>query len=227
MAAIAAVAIGVVAADELGIARPQRPAIGVDAEAEPLQGLAILAAQWAAIGAHRLFGPRLLHPGAEARADRVERIAEIGPARRPVGADMAERARLTFPARIRPLRGLDLIGVHAREEIVARVEGADMIEAEPAPVRRLVATRALARRRAEFARQRAARLLALPPGVDASVETRSRSSAFTVGQSHSPYPNKAPYIGRMNTPSTGPVAAEITRRLTSALSPTRLVVSDD
>lgn len=31
----------------------------------------------------------------------------------------------------------------------------------------------------------------------------------------------------MNTPSTGPVAAEITRRLTSALSPTRLVVSDD
>jgi BolA family transcriptional regulator, general stress-responsive regulator len=31
----------------------------------------------------------------------------------------------------------------------------------------------------------------------------------------------------MTDPSTGPVAAEITRRLQSALSPTRLVVSDD
>jgi BolA family transcriptional regulator, general stress-responsive regulator len=31
----------------------------------------------------------------------------------------------------------------------------------------------------------------------------------------------------MNSPATGPVAAEITRRLTSALSPTRLVVTDD
>jgi BolA protein len=31
----------------------------------------------------------------------------------------------------------------------------------------------------------------------------------------------------MNQPATGPVAAEITRRLASALSPTRLVVTDD
>ncbi len=31
----------------------------------------------------------------------------------------------------------------------------------------------------------------------------------------------------MNTLATGPVAAEITRRLTSALSPARLVVIDD
>jgi BolA protein len=31
----------------------------------------------------------------------------------------------------------------------------------------------------------------------------------------------------MNSPATGPVATEITRRLTSALSPTRLVVTDD
>jgi BolA family transcriptional regulator, general stress-responsive regulator len=38
---------------------------------------------------------------------------------------------------------------------------------------------------------------------------------------------KALYIGGMNTQTTGPVAAEIMRRLTSALSPTRLVVTDD
>ena len=31
----------------------------------------------------------------------------------------------------------------------------------------------------------------------------------------------------MNSTTTGPVAAEITRRLETALSPTRLVVSDD
>jgi BolA protein len=31
----------------------------------------------------------------------------------------------------------------------------------------------------------------------------------------------------MTTPATGPIAAEITQRLTSALSPTRLVVTDD
>ncbi len=38
---------------------------------------------------------------------------------------------------------------------------------------------------------------------------------------------KAPYIGAMTDTTTGPVAAEITRRLEAALSPTRLVVTDD
>lgn len=38
---------------------------------------------------------------------------------------------------------------------------------------------------------------------------------------------KAPYIGAMTDTTTGPVAAEITRRLESALAPTRLVVTDD
>ena len=38
---------------------------------------------------------------------------------------------------------------------------------------------------------------------------------------------KALYIGAMTTQTTGPVAAEIERRLVSALSPTRLVVTDD
>jgi BolA protein len=38
---------------------------------------------------------------------------------------------------------------------------------------------------------------------------------------------KAPYIGAMTSTTTGPVAAEITRRLETALAPTRLVVTDD
>jgi BolA protein len=38
---------------------------------------------------------------------------------------------------------------------------------------------------------------------------------------------KAPYIGAMTDTTTGPVAAEITRRLETALSPTHLVVTDD
>jgi BolA family transcriptional regulator, general stress-responsive regulator len=38
---------------------------------------------------------------------------------------------------------------------------------------------------------------------------------------------KAPYIGAMTDTTTGPVAAEITRRLETALAPTRLVVTDD
>lgn len=38
---------------------------------------------------------------------------------------------------------------------------------------------------------------------------------------------QSPYIGRMNQLPTGPIAAEITRRLTEALTPTRLAVIDD
>jgi BolA protein len=38
---------------------------------------------------------------------------------------------------------------------------------------------------------------------------------------------KSAYIGQMSELPTGPVAAEITRRLTAALNPTRLAVIDD
>ena len=50
----------------------------------------------------------------------------------------------------------------------------------------------------------------------------SPSATFNAPRSH-----KAVYIGAMTTTATGPVAAEITQRLVSALSPTRLVVTDD
>ncbi|ABQ68692.1 transcriptional regulator BolA [Rhizorhabdus wittichii RW1] len=38
---------------------------------------------------------------------------------------------------------------------------------------------------------------------------------------------QSPYIERMSELPTGPVAAEISRRLTAALAPTRLAVIDD
>ncbi len=42
-----------------------------------------------------------------------------------------------------------------------------------------------------------------------------------------PFASQTAYIGAMPQPGTGPVAAEITRRLTQALAPTQLRVIDD
>src|SRR3546814_6496424 len=42
-----------------------------------------------------------------------------------------------------------------------------------------------------------------------------------------PASDKAAYIGAMTAPATGPVATEITARLTQALTPTRLEVIND
>jgi BolA protein len=41
------------------------------------------------------------------------------------------------------------------------------------------------------------------------------------------FPSSIPYIGAMSMNPTGPVAAEIARRLTDALSPAQLAVIDD
>ena len=82
---------------------------------------------------------RLVHSLAESRTQCVDRIPEIGPARRQVGAARGtEGAAFGFPARGRRLRRHDLVGGHALEEIIARVEFADMIEAQPAILRRAV-----------------------------------------------------------------------------------------
>ena len=109
----------------------------------------------------------------EAGADRVERIDEIGPARRRRGAGGAEGAGLAVPAAIGVLRVADLVGAHPVEIIVAGVELADMVEAEPAPLARPVEAGALGAGRAELAGRVAAGLGAmLRPPFDPSVEPR-------------------------------------------------------
>ena len=166
MAAVAAVAVGMVAADQLGIAHPERPPVGVEIEPEHAQMPAVGLAQLAPV----LAGAPLR---LEAGADRVERIVEIGPARarRAVGG---EGAGLAVPAAIGILRGADLVGAHPLEIIVAGVELADMVEAEPAPVAGPVEVRAASGAgRAEFAGRVAAGLGArLRPPLDPPVEPR-------------------------------------------------------
>ncbi len=68
-------------------------------------------------------------------------------------AAFEEKARVSVPqARIGPLRLVDLLRAHAPEEIIRLVELADMLEAEPAPLRRAVrAVAAMLGRRAELA----------------------------------------------------------------------------
>src|SRR3546814_20081701 len=119
-------AVGMIVADEFAVAAAQRRAIGVGGEAEQLHRVMLLARQ-ARIGR---LAARLVHPLAKTRAERVHRILEIGPARRQVGAARGtEGAAFGFPAGRRRLRRHDLVGVHSREKIIARVELAHMVEA--------------------------------------------------------------------------------------------------
>src|SRR3546814_1457879 len=75
------------------------------------------------------LAPRRVHPLPEPRAERIHWILEIGPARRQVGAARgAKGAAFGFPAGGRRLRRHDLVGVHARDKIITRVELAHMVE---------------------------------------------------------------------------------------------------
>jgi BolA family transcriptional regulator, general stress-responsive regulator len=116
-----------------------------------------------------------------------------------------------------------------------------MVETEPAIRPRPIAAdpRRVARRRAEFARQIAARLLAhAPAALDPAVEARggalSRAIFLVVLARHAAPSNaKAAYIGAMTDPATAPapisrpLVEEIRERLVAALEPTALTVSND
>src|SRR4051812_43976538 len=170
VAAVAAVAVGMVKADELGIAGAKAAAVDVEIEAEHAQMPAVALADLAPVGAH----PR--PPVGEARADRVERVDEIGPARRRRSAGGAEGAGLAVPAAIGVLGLADLVCAHPLEIIIARIERADMIEAEPAPVARPVETGPVRAGRAELAGRVAAGLGAdLRPPFDPSVKPLARA----------------------------------------------------
>ena len=88
---------------------------------------------------------------------------------------MREGARLALPPGKRPLLRVDFLRAHAGEEIVARVERANMVETEPAirprPLRAIA--RPLRRWRAELARGVATRLRTRPSrSFDPAVEAR-------------------------------------------------------
>src|SRR3546814_8087592 len=76
--AIAAIAVGMIFADEFAVAAAKRRAIGVGGEAEQLHRVMLLARKARIRG----LAPRLVHPLPEPRAECDHRILEIGPARR-------------------------------------------------------------------------------------------------------------------------------------------------
>ncbi len=219
MASVAAIAVGMVAPDEVRITLPQGAAVGIGAKAQHAERLAIGLAQFAAVPAR---GLRII---LEARADGVERIDEIRPSRRrcPGGR---EGAGLSLPATIRGLGRLDLLGAHAAEKIIAVVERPNMVEAEPAPVAGPVerGAAAIGGRRSKLAHGltaglRATLLAAFHPAMKSRLSARARQS--------SAFPDQTDYISEMSAAFTGPVADEITRRLTEALGPTQLRVTND
>src|SRR5690242_1338419 len=124
-----------VLAHELRIAAAQRGAIGVAAQPHRIERLALARGE-----ADESFtlGAIVLRPLPDVRrprADCVERIVEIGPARHAVDARVgAERAGVAAPPGYRRLRLEDLVRRHPLEPVVARVELAHVVEAEPAPV---------------------------------------------------------------------------------------------
>src|SRR4051812_3858645 len=99
-----------------------------------------------------------------------------------------------------------------------------MIEAQPVPVAGAVEIRPPPGRRPELARR-----LAIGPGaaggatLDPAMKPASRTRHFA----RSPEGMEKAYIGRMTEPFTGPLAPEITKRLTDALAPAHLEVVND
>ena len=166
VAAVAAVAIGVERADHIGVAHPQRAAIGIERQTQRGQGTAFSGTDQPAI----IALSRLARAGAG--ADRIERIGKIGPTRRLVDPGGGGKSSgLALPAVHRMLRGKDFIGAHPGEPIVSGVKLTDVIEAIPAVIARTIIAAIKARqartRRAKLARLGAARGIAsaiLPSG---------------------------------------------------------------
>ena len=225
MAAVTAIAIGVITPDEITVAPAQRRAVSILVQPEHAERAAILAGQGFAVLALRR-GALSKTPG-----NGIQRIIEIGPARRAIPGIGGKGARLAFPPGKGALRIMNFIRRHAGEEIVTRVEGTDMVKTEPAIGARpfAIAHHAFCRGRAEFAGLGAARLhTALTRALDPAVETRARPILSVKFPRHAaPRFGKARYIGRMTPPATAPLADIIADRLTSALSPSQLEVINE
>src|SRR6185369_1922533 len=204
-----------IAADQLRIAGAQGLAVGIMAKAQRLEGAALLGREARRIGAHGI------PEGARPQVDRIERILEIRPARRLVHARGGpERPALPVPARGRVLGGDDLVGAHPGKPVIAGVEFAHMVEAEPAIVARAVKPGRAVAGRPEFAllaapRPLAAAPLAARPPADAAMEPVVSHSVANGEES-----------ARLK-PMSGPLAREIERLLTQQFAPTHLAVIND
>src|SRR3546814_720739 len=126
--AVPAVLVGMIAPDPLRIGPADVVQAGAGVQPQHLQGLAILAGKHLSVARNRLLHRRT----GESRAQYIRRIGKARPCRFRIAIG-GEDSRFPFPPGKGALRGLDLVGRHALEIIIARVEGADMIEAEPAP----------------------------------------------------------------------------------------------
>ena len=130
MRAVAAVMIGVILADECGVALAERAAIRIDIEFEQVKRLAVFVGEACPVCA--LFG----HSGILARAkpgrDGIKRIVKIAPFGRTVNAAAREGAGFGGPSSKRRLRVFNLFSAHAVEEIIRGIEFADMIKTQPA-----------------------------------------------------------------------------------------------
>ena len=163
LAAVAAVAVGVIAVDEIGVARAQQAAIGIGREAQHTQRAALLWGKAVAMLAIRLH---LGGAGSGTAGYRLQRIGIIAPARGLVDpGSRAEGAILALPASHGVLGGQDLVAVHPGEIIIASVEGADVIEAEPAIIARPIEAGGADAGRAKLALLRAAGPIAGPRGA--------------------------------------------------------------
>src|SRR5690242_18835179 len=113
MRAVAAVLVGMITAHEVRIALPHSVPVGVLAEPKHRQRPLLRLRE-----TRRLC---LLAYLAEAGGNGVERIGEIAPPRRRIGAVCGEAAARPVPAGERMLRAGDLVGAHPVEEIILRV----------------------------------------------------------------------------------------------------------
>ncbi len=101
MAAVAAIAIGVIAANKFRIAAAERSAIGIIVEPHDAKRVT-LGGSKAIDGPPPCFGP-------ETGSDGIERVGEVSPRGPAVGADMRECPGGSFPSGDRRLRRLDLL----------------------------------------------------------------------------------------------------------------------
>lgn len=193
------------------VALTQRPAVGIERQAEHIEGAAFPRRHGFAVLALGWFTrPR-------PRADGIQRINEIGPAWGVVDpCSRPEGARLRFPAVQRRLGGVYLFRRHSSEIVVTGIEGANMVKAEPAVIARAVKTPGLRAWCAKFALVRAARRLAAPAfRLVAAVESLM-SHRVSDGDSCARWEDM-----------TGTVAREIAERLTAAFAPSTLDVIND
>src|SRR5690606_12148986 len=107
----------------------------VETEPHSFKRLAFLRREPACLPGSLLPPGRPRADACRSRADRVERVIEISPARHAIDPGVrAKRARVGAPSGDRRLRGEDLLGGHALEPVVPGVELAHMVEAQPAPL---------------------------------------------------------------------------------------------